>query len=62
MALGQLLQDQGKLGEALPLLKRALKGCEEQLGASHPRTLGSAQGKLDEALPLRMRALKGSEE
>ncbi|KAJ1636225.1 hypothetical protein T492DRAFT_861983 [Pavlovales sp. CCMP2436] len=60
MALGQLLQDQGKLGEALSLLKRALKGCDEQLGASHPRTLGS--GKLDEALPLRMRALKGSEE
>ncbi|KAJ1618984.1 Tetratricopeptide repeat-domain-containing protein, partial [Pavlovales sp. CCMP2436] len=69
--LASLLEDQGKLDEALPLYMRALKGCEEQLGASHPDTLTSvnnlamlleAQGKLDEALPLYMRALKGREE
>ncbi|KAJ1639406.1 hypothetical protein T492DRAFT_1117215 [Pavlovales sp. CCMP2436] len=69
-SLGRLLQAQGKLGEAEPLLRRALEGREEQLGESHPDTLASvnnlavllkAQGKLAEAEPLYRRALEGHE-
>ena len=65
-----LLADQGKLAEAEPLLRRALKGCEQQLGAQHPSTLTvvnnlamllQAQGKLAEAEPL-FRRYAGSRE
>eukprot|EP00808_Paulinella_micropora_P002594 g73683.t1 len=66
-----LLSDQGKLAEAEPLCRRALAGCEEKLGATHPDTLATVnnlanllrdQGKLAEAEPLCRRALAGREE
>ena len=56
--LAGLLQAQGKLTEAEPLYRRALKGREEVLGPKHPDTLESVnalayllrvQGKLTEA-------------
>ena len=67
---GRLLSDQGKLGEAEPLLRRALEGKERTLGPDHSDTLISvnnlasllkAQGKLGEAEPLLRRALEGQE-
>eukprot|EP00940_MAST-03C_sp_MAST-3C-sp2_P002351 g2351.t1 len=69
--LALLLKVQGKLTEAEPLYRRALKGIEEVLGPKHPDTLTSvnnlalllkAQYKLTEAEPLYRRALKGREE
>jgi tetratricopeptide (TPR) repeat protein len=56
-----LLQDQGRLDEARPLLEEALVGSRAALGDAHPDTLTSvnnlgmllqAQGQLDEARPL----------
>ncbi|KAJ1619571.1 hypothetical protein T492DRAFT_915886 [Pavlovales sp. CCMP2436] len=70
-AIGKLLHDQGRLGEAEPLLRRALEGRERQLGVNHPSTLTSVnnlasllqdQGKLVEAELLFRRALEGREE
>ena len=70
MMLGRLLQDQGKLDEAEPLMQRRLEGSEATLGAMHPETLIAvgnlaqllkAQGKLDEAEPLYLRSLEGRE-
>ena len=36
--LGSLLQDQGDLAAARPLLERALAICERVLGPDHPQT------------------------
>ena len=66
--LAELLTEQGKLGEAEPLYRRALEGRESTLGPMHGSTLISvnnlakllkAQGKLGEAEPLYRRALEG---
>jgi len=65
-----LLVEQGKLDDAEPLLRRALKGRESVLGNKHPDTLVSMdslakllkqQGKYHEAEPLFRKALKGRE-
>ena len=37
--MGSLLQAQGKLDEALPLLEEALEGRRRVLGDDHPNTL-----------------------
>ena len=42
--LAVLLQAQGKLKEAEPLMREALEGRREVLGPRHPHTLGSAKG------------------
>jgi tetratricopeptide (TPR) repeat protein len=64
--LASLYQDQGRYGEAEPLLRRALAARERMLGAEHPDTLGSinnlallylAQGRYGEAQPLFRRSL-----
>ena len=66
--LARLLQDQGKLSEAEPLFRDALRLRRETLGETHPDTLQSmtnlarllqAQGKLREAQPLFREALRG---
>ena len=66
--LAMLLHEQGKLGEAEPLYRRALEGRQAKLGADHPDTLSSLfnlalllaqQGKLGEAEQLYRRALEG---
>ena len=68
---GAYLYARGLYREAGPLLKRALKIFEEQLGGEHPDTalslnnlaaLYDAQGKYGEAEPLYKRALKIREE
>jgi tetratricopeptide (TPR) repeat protein len=60
----------GRYGEAEKLNRRALEGCEKELGEQHPYTLTSVsnlalvlrnQGKYDEAEKLNRRALEGSE-
>ncbi len=38
LSLASLLQEQGKSGSALPLVKRALALCERDLGPEHPHT------------------------
>ena len=62
-----LLQDQGKLSEAEPLLLEALKAYKRTLGAEHPQTPLSInnmatllldQGQLSEAEPLLLEALE----
>ena len=69
--VGRLLQDQGKLGEAEPLLRAALEGRREVLRERHPDTLSSMnnlglllrdQGKLGEAEPVLRPALEGRRE
>ncbi len=66
--IGLLLQEQGKLGEAEPLLREALQRRRRVLGDDHPGTLISInnmgsllqeQGKLDQAEPLLREALTG---
>ena len=66
--LGLLLQSQGRLYEARPLLEEALVGYRATLGEAHPDTLASVnnlglllkdQGRLDEARPLLELALAG---
>ncbi len=61
-SLARLLQDQGKLGEAKPLLYEALLGLWEVLGPAHPHTRASytslltlltAQGSAREARELK---------
>jgi tetratricopeptide (TPR) repeat protein len=63
-----LLSDQGKLSEAEPLYREALRGRQETLGETHRDTLASlnnlavllkSQGKLSEAEPLFREALLG---
>ena len=67
--MGFLLQAQGKLTEAEPLLREALEGKRSLLGDDHPDTLGSinnmgllldSQGKLAEAEPFYREALDGN--
>jgi tetratricopeptide (TPR) repeat protein len=69
--LGLLYADQGKLGEAEQMYKRALRGWEEALGPTHTSTLDtvnnmgnlySNQGKLGEAEKMYERALHGYKE
>ena len=64
--LGLLLQEQGKLDEAAPLLQRAMQCREAVLGPMHPSfhqsisnytLLLQVQGRLDEAAPLLQRML-----
>ena len=64
--LGRLLQDQGKLSEAEPLYREALKVSRRTLGDTHSNTLSGInnlggllqyQGKLSEAEPLFREAL-----
>ena len=64
--LAQLLQRTGRLGEAEPLVRRALQLCESAYGTQHPivaiclNNLGNllhATGRLEEAEPLMRRAL-----
>ncbi|KAF5015728.1 hypothetical protein F66182_12838, partial [Fusarium sp. NRRL 66182] len=61
----------GKYNEAEKLNRRALEGCEKELGERHPHTLMSVanlasvlqyQGKYDEAEKLNRRALEGRKE
>ena len=68
--VGRMLQEQGRLGEAEVVYRRALEGRERVLGADHPSTLISvnnlgellyAQGKLEEAVVVFRRALEVSE-
>jgi tetratricopeptide (TPR) repeat protein len=68
--LGNLYADQGKLGEAEQMYKRALQGKEEALGPTHTSTLYTVnnlgllyadQGKLGEAEQMFKRALRGYE-
>jgi len=70
-SLPRLLKAQGKLDEAEPLLREALRARRETLGDRHPDTLVSinnlgsllkAQGKLDEAEPLLREALRARRE
>ena len=58
--LANMLMDQGKLGEAEPLFRRALESRERTLGRDHYDTLASAsnlaallkaKGKMEEAVP-----------
>ena len=67
--LGALLERQGKLDEAEPLLRKALEASRATLGDRHPHTLRSInnlgrllkdQGKLDEAEPLLREALQAT--
>jgi hypothetical protein len=64
--LASLMKNQGKLGEAEPLLRETLEARRTILGAQHPRTLTSmsnlaallhAQGKLVESEALYREAL-----
>ena len=66
--LAQLLQAQGRLGEAEALAREALAGRRSALGAAHPDTqnvyrdllgLLSAQGKQREARELTAAFLRG---
>jgi tetratricopeptide (TPR) repeat protein len=68
--LGALRVEQGRLGEAEPLLQRALAGRERVLGQDHDETVDSlsvlatlyrAQQRYDEAEPLMRRALAARE-
>jgi hypothetical protein len=70
-SLANLLSDQGKLSEAEPLLRDALRCRREILGETHPDTLASMNNlaslltehdKLDEAEPLLRDALRGQRE
>ena len=65
-----LLQEGGKLDEAMAMNERALRGCEKALGLDHIRTLITInnlgnllneQGKYDEAKAMFERALQGYE-
>ena len=65
--LATLLNDQGKLSEAEPLMRETLKGRRRTLGDTHSDTLGGInnlasllqdQGKLNEAEPLSREALE----
>ncbi|KAF1960998.1 hypothetical protein CC80DRAFT_269456 [Byssothecium circinans] len=69
--LGLLYADQGKLGEAEQMYKRAMRGHEEALGPKHTSTLNTvgnlgslyySQGKLTKAEHMYERALQGTEE
>ena len=69
--LGRMLQAQGKLYEAEPLLREALEARREMFGRRHPSTLDSLgnlglllrdQGKLYEAEPLYREALEAKRE
>ena len=53
--LADLLSDQGKLSEAEPLARDALRGRRETLGDTHPETLTSMNNLafLEEALSTR---------
>jgi tetratricopeptide (TPR) repeat protein len=66
---GSLLQAQGKLSDAEPLLLEAMQGNRNTLGDTHPETLISinnygtllrAQGKLSDAEPLLLEAVQGN--
>ncbi|RYN57985.1 hypothetical protein AA0117_g13187 [Alternaria alternata] len=68
--LGDLFADQGRLGEAEKMYKRALRGTEEALGVGHSSTLETVnnlgnlyrnQGRLGEAEKMYERALRGYE-
>jgi len=47
--LASLLQDQGKLSEAEPLMREAVSGAKKTLGDAHPTTV-IIQKNLDELL------------
>jgi len=66
--IGGMLQDQGKLDEAMSFYKEALEGSRRVLGIDHPKTLAylnnmgtllHEQGKLSEAIPYFKDALEG---
>ena len=66
--IGGMLQNQGKLEEALPFYTEALEGSRRVLGNQHSQTLAyinnmgalfEAQGKLDKAMPFFTEALEG---
>jgi serine/threonine protein kinase/tetratricopeptide (TPR) repeat protein len=68
-ALGELLQDEGKLSAAEPFLREALENRRSVLGEEHPDTLESmvdmgeflkGQGKMSEAEPYLQEALRTS--
>src|SRR5690606_37886816 len=65
--LAVLYRDQGRYGEAEPLLRRCLEIHKEQLGAYHPETANALnnlaglyyyQGRFDETEPLFRRSLE----
>jgi tetratricopeptide (TPR) repeat protein len=69
-SLGRLYADQGKLGDAEAMYRRALEGYEKALGCEHTSTLSTVnnlgtlyrnQGKLSDAEAMYRRALEGKE-
>ena len=69
--VARMLQDQGKLAEAKPLMEECMQACRATLGNDHPHTLISINslasllqdmGELAEAKPLMEEALQAEKE